>query len=302
MPDITARSGAGRRLLYMLVTGGIWMSLGALAPTLAAAKPPTCVGSPTSPGVLSGTYSSGVIVEGRCLVNAGPVVVRGNLTIREGGALGAIFAFNDVTQSGKSNLTVYGNVRIQQGGSLYMGCEPNFFTCKDDESNTAASRDRVFGNIVAEQPRAVIIHASLIAGSISETGGGGGDAAATCESEPPVYSDYEDLTVHGNLTVTGLESCWLGLARDRVSGNVRLVRDLLADPDAIEVLSNTIAGNLSCQENSRLWNSSEQEFESLFPRESQPNKVNGNRSGQCVNSSPETQEALEKGEFGSGPF
>ncbi|MFI4977744.1 MAG: hypothetical protein ACHQC8_03570 [Solirubrobacterales bacterium] len=243
-----------------------------------------------------------MIIEGRCFVNAGPVVVRGNLIIREGAALGAIFAFNDVTHSGASNLTVYGNVRIQNGGSLYMGCEPNFFTCKDDESNTAASRDRVFGNIYAQQPLAVIIHDSLVAGNISESGGGGGDTAETCESEPPVYSDYEDLSVHGNVTIAGLESCWLGLARDRVSGSVRLVRDLLADPDAIEVLSNKIVGNLSCHENSRLWNSSEQEFESLFPREPQPNEVNGNRSGQCVHSSPETQEALEKGEFGSGSF
>ncbi len=37
---------------------------------------------------------------------------------------------------------------------------------------------------------------------------------ATLES--PVYSDYEDSTIGGNLRVTGLGSCWYGALRDHV--------------------------------------------------------------------------------------
>jgi len=290
----------------LLAVAGLWLSAGAIAPDLASAKPATCLGTGERPGALSGVYTGNVIVQGVCYVDAGPAVVRGTLTIGEHSILVAAFAFNDFTGSGNSKLTVYGNVRVEGAGGLYMGCEPQAFPCLDNPEANVASRDRVFGNVSSHEPLGVIIHASEISGTITERGGGGGATRESCEPAPGFpfgyYSDYEDLKVHGNLIVTGLESCWFGLARDNVVGNVRLKNDNLADPDAIEVLANKIGGNLNCRENSRLWNSAEAGEEGLFPRVPEPNTVAGKRSGQCVYSSPETEEALEKGEFGSGPF
>jgi hypothetical protein len=65
-----------------------------------------------------------------------------------------------------------------------------------------------------------------------------------------VYSDFEDVTVGGNLSVAGLDSCWLGTMRVQTGGSVSFVHDTLADPDAMEVGSNLIAGNLTCVGNS----------------------------------------------------
>ena len=95
-----------------------------------------------------------------------------------------------------------------------------------------------------------------------------------------------------------LESCWLGLARLKVAGNMRIIRNQLADPDAIEILSNVIHGRLACRENSQVWNSAEVSEETLYPRTPEPNTVFGVRVGQCRLASPET----EGGEPGPGPF
>lgn len=74
-------------------------------------------------------------------------------------------------------------------------------------------------------------------------------------------------------------------------GNVVVVNNNLADPDAVEILDNTITGNLVCQHNSMVWDSAEL-TQALFPRLPEPNTVDGKRVGQCVTASPP----------GSGPF
>jgi hypothetical protein len=77
----------------------------------------------------------------------------------------------------------------------------------------------------------------------------------------------------------------MGTARVDIGGNASYVNNQLADPDAIEVVLNHIHGNLSCQGNSMMWDSGDL-TDDLFPRVPQPNTVDGNRSGQCVLSSP----------------
>ena len=69
----------------------------------------------------------------------------------------------------------------------------------------------------------------------------------------PVFSDYEDDTIGGDLSITGLRSCWLGTLRDNVTAAVVLENDKLADPDAIEVGANKIGGNLACTDNTMVW-------------------------------------------------
>ena len=226
------------------------------------------------------------------------------LTLGPGAVLLAAFALDDHTGRGSSSLSVRGNLDVQSGASLLLGCEPGHFTCLDDpapEDPTLSSQGQVSGNLIEQEPLGVVVHNSIIDGNVQETGGGGG---ASCEPTgvfaafgSPVYSDYEDTTVHGNLSVTGLSSCWLGVARVRVSGNLSMIKDQLADPDAIEILANHISGNLSCQQNSQVWDSAD-ETENLYPRAPEPNTVSGRRSGQCVLASP----AIEGGPLGSSPF
>ncbi len=204
------------------------------------------------------------------------------------GAVLCCFALDDHTGRGSSSLSVRGNLEVQSGASLLLGCEPGHFTCLDDpapEDPTLSSQGQVSGNLIEQEPLGVVVHNSIIDGNVQETGGGGG---ASCEPTgvfaafgSPVYSDYEDTTVHGNLSVTGLSSCWLGVARVRVSGNLSMIKDQLADPDAIEILANHISGNLSCQQNSQVWDSAD-ETENLYPRAPEPNTVSGRRSGQCA--------------------
>ena len=114
-----------------------------------------------------------------------------------------------------------------------------------------------------------------------------------------VFSDYEDNTIGGSIDVIGLDSCWLGLARDNVGRNVKILNDQLADPDAIEILANQIGNNLVCHNNSMVWNSVELSEEEgvVFPREPLPNEAR-HRVGQCVLSSP----LSEGGPLGPGPF
>jgi hypothetical protein len=294
-----------RRLSLLFGAGGLVLGMLAASATGAAAdRPASCTGSFESPGVLAGTYSSNVTVAGVCTVNAGPALIKGNLTLSPGAAVVAAFGLNDNTASGSSSLTVTGNLQVRQGAVLLLGCDPQSFPCIDDpnpEQPTLSSPGAVSGNLSEQQPLGVVVHNSTIGGNVQETGGGGG---LTCEPSgafaafgSPVYSDYEDSSVKGNLDVIGLTSCWLGVARVHVGGNLNMLHNHLADPDAIEIISNAISGNLLCQQNSQVWDSADLS-ESLYPRIAEPNSVGGHRIGQCVLASP----ATEGGPSGPGPF
>ena len=272
--------------------GVVGLALGILAASAsgaAADRPSGCSGTFESPGVLAGTYSSNVTIEGACLVDAGPAVIEGNLSLNPGSVLLSAFAEHG------SGLTVQGNLQVQRGAGLILGCGPqSAYTCLDNAAGSSGGT--VSGNLSAQNPLGVVVHDATIGGNVEETGGGGG---FTCENKGPrvggfptfgaafgglpVFSGYEDSTVHGNLDVIGLSSCWLGVARTQVGGNVDLIHDQLADPDAIEILANEISGNLLCQQNSMVWDS----FEATpggpdFPRVPDPNTVSGHRIGQCL--------------------
>jgi hypothetical protein len=279
----------------------------ALSPGVAsAANRPLCVGTDSSPGVLAGNYRSGVRIEGVCTVNGGSAVVHGRLTITAGSALIAAFALNDLTGKGASKLTVYGAVAVRKGATLIMGCDASTFACLDDPNQSAptlSSADLIRGILNEQAPLGVIVHNSTIYGDVREAGGGGGTTCAVpttgvfSEFGSPVYSDLENSTIHGDVTITGVHSCWMGVIREEVSGSVTVNQNKLADPDAIEILSNDIAGNLTCMGNSMTWDSAD-ETANLYPRSPEPDTVAGTRSGQCVLSSPATQ----GGTPGPGPF
>jgi hypothetical protein len=247
-----------------------------------------------------------VVVQGWCAVNAGQAKVEGNLVLQPHSVLLAAFALNDVTGDGTSGLTVVGNVKVLNGATLLLGCEAAHFACLDDPSQTEPTLNgpaSVGGSITSIDPLGVVVHLTTVGGSVKETGGGGGEtcnpSGAFAKFGSPVYSDYEDITTGHSLSISGLNSCWLGVARVRIGGNATFRHDQLADRDAIEILDNHVKENLSCFDNSMVWDSAEiSPTGALFPRQPEPNHVGGSRLGQCVLSSPTT----ENGPLGPGVF
>jgi hypothetical protein len=280
-----------------LAAGLVLAFAGASAGAKPAASPHTCSGTPMSPGVLKGTYKHGVIVKGACEVNKGLAHVIGTLTVTKNSVLGASFGANG------SRLVVKGNLVVDKNGTVFLGCKNTpEDACADDPNPSAptlSSRGTVSGSLIENSPLGVVAHNGAIGKDVTETGGGGG---VSCKPKgffkiimAPVFSDYEDSSIGGNLTVSGLKTCWLGLARDKVGGSVTINKNELKDPDGIEILSNKIAKNLSCKGNKHpsgmppgtkpTWDSAEADG-GLYPRVSEPNKVGGKRSGQCVKASP----------------
>jgi len=253
--------------------------------------------------VLTGTHGA-VVVRGACEVNAGPAVVNGDLTISPGSALLAAFALNDKTGTGHSSLTVKGNILVRAGATLVMGCNPANFACLADPNQsqpTLSSHATVGLDLRSNQPLGLIVHNFTVGGDVIQTGGGGG---VNCNPQgifklfgSPVYSTYEVGTVGGDVRISSVQSCWMGIVEVHVGNSVVMNANKLADPDAIEVLSNNIAGNLICRGNSRTWDNGET-GPSLFPRMPEPNTVGRNRAGQCVLSSPNTR----TDQPGPGPF
>jgi hypothetical protein len=257
--------------------------------TAAAAPPQTCSGTFSSPGTLSGSYGN-VIVSGICGV-FGTTTISGQLVLTPGSTLVAAFAGAD--------LTVNGNVDVRSGATWLGGCSPDEFTCIDDPSGT--NTIHVSGNVTETQPLGVVLHGVSIDGNVTEVGGGGG---FTCDPsgifaafDSPVFSVYgADSHIGGNVTIIGVTSCWLGITHSQIDGSVHVLNNQLADPDAIEILDNTIGGSIVCEQNSMTWDSADI-TEALYPRVWEPNRVSGNRVGQCVTAPP-----LTPGGTSPGPF
>jgi len=236
----------------------------------------TCSGGSIAPGVYSNLNIAGV-----CTVDAGSVKVKNNLTVLAGGTLIAAYGGTDTTPVG-SNLNVQGNLYVLTSGILVLGCEPINFICYNDPDQKVGSyftRDSVGGDIIAEDALAVVVHLVIVGQDVTMTGGGGGVSSCS-QSLPalngaPPYGDFEDMIIGGNVTITGWQSCWLGLFRDAVASNVDFNDNLTGDPDGNEIATNTIRGNLSCAGNSP----SPQIGDSAGGQ----NDVFGHAHGQCFN-------------------
>ena len=280
----------------------------ASAGLLTLAAGPTTSGASAHPGsgrytcsagtVPPGDYAS-IVVSGLCYgPAAGGVLVAGPVTVEAGASLIANYPSpGKGAPEGDAIWRIAGSVRVDKGATLALGCEPHF-GCKK------ATSDTVGGGIRAVDALGVIVHATSVNGGVTMTGGGGGlscvPSGVFAKMREPVYTDFEDDAVKGSLRISSLASCWLGLARDAVDGSVWVTGDKLADPDAIEILSNVIVGNLTCSGDSNVWDSTEATFgqKSPYPRIAKPNAVLGARRGQCVLASP----ASLGGQPGPGAF
>lgn len=293
------------RSLVVMASGALVVSALITTPAVAqSVAHNTCTGTAKSPGVITGTYWSDVTVRGDCAVNAGEAVIHGNLTLASGSALVAAFGLNDRTGHGTSSLRVTGNILVRDDAAMLLGCLPTSFACVDDPDQnnpTISSHDVVGGSIIESAPLGVIVHNTWIGGSVSQLGGGGGvncnPAGIFTLFGSPVFSTYEDSTIRGSLTMANVHSCWLGTARVAISGNASYLNNTAADPDAIEIVSNNVHGDLVCRHNSMVWDSGDL-TNNLFPRVPQPNTVHGDRVGQCrLNSPTSPQDKPGPGKF-----
>jgi hypothetical protein len=274
-----------KRYLVLWLVGGVAIAILATAGAASAAPRHTCSGSIDQPGVLSGRYSTNVVIRGVC-VTSGPTRVAGNLRLLHGSVLVA------------DHFTVTGNVHVGRGATLIGGPTEE----GDEGGPPPAPSFHVGGNLKATRALGVVLHGSAIGGNVIEIGGGGG---FTCEPrgvfavfDSPVFSVIgEGSHVGGHVTVSGLTSCWLGVTHSRIDGGVHMLHNQLADPDAIEILDNDIGGNIVCEKNSMMWDSADTVEGSLYPRQWEPNRVSGERVGQCVAAPPLTQNGSSPGPF-----
>ncbi len=259
---MTARVALGASAALLgLTIAPVFMASAASAAPIGGSGAYNCAGGNVPPG----TYRS-MTITGVCYMPAGNIVVRGNLTVAPGALLDAVTPGDPpASPTVAATVVVGGNVFVGRGAVFLFGCSPNF-SCP-----MAISHDRIGGNLIAVGAQGVVVHSSSIGGSASLLGGGGGAAAETCAAQPsgnsspiadlepwsedpnldtiPVYSDFEDNSIGGNLTVTGLTSCWVGSFREQIGGNLTVAGNTMGDPDAMEIANNLINGNMSCFDN-----------------------------------------------------
>jgi hypothetical protein len=164
------------------------------------------------------------------------------------------------------------------GNSTYPG-PPGLYP-SHPELGFSNPGDIVGGNIVGDGALAVIVHSVKIEGNASLNGGGGGpiqltggpgsgacfdqtlvpfppawSATSLAHIPPtfggpfPVYTDFEENSIGGNLVMKGLQTCWMGALRNKVGGNLVDLNNTFGDPDANEVLGNIVEGNIACAGN-----------------------------------------------------
>jgi hypothetical protein len=254
-------------VLLLLVPIGVVVGgtpAGATGPT-----PATCGGSVASPQALAGGTYSSLDVTGVCDISAGDVTVTGDVTVASGAALVSAWALDDGVPATTSDLTVKGNLTAGSGASLILGCEPGNFICYDDPAiatgpGTLSSVTTVAGSLTTTGALGVILHRSSIGGDLVMAGGGCGQTCATPSpanvfyyipainfTARKVYSDVEDTSVGGDLSITDLASNWFGALRNTVGGSATFSDITLADPDGNEIVHNlSVGGNLICENDS----------------------------------------------------
>ena len=253
-------------------------------------------GSPFNPALIPpGHYKSITVTDRICVIPGGVVDVENGVTVAPGAALIANFpASPGGPPEGDATLNVGENLTVGKDAVLILGCAPSL-------GCAVTTTDRVEGNIVSNGALGMLLHGDTIDGNVTIRGGGGQDYDCRPKGVffgsigSPVYSTLEDSSVGGNVTFSGYQSCWLGLTRTHVEGNVKVDNNALGDPDAVEILSNTIDGNISCRGNQFVdtsvtparvtlhppFDSAQSPSGDLADRTWEPNTVHGKRSGQC---------------------
>lgn len=223
----------------------------------------TCTG-----GTIPAGHYWSLTVTGVCYAPSGDVNVARDVTVAPGALLDAVSPGDPTTGTPvvPATVNIGGNVFVGNGAVLLFGCSPQI-SCGNPPGVTF---DHIGGSLIALGAQGVVVHSATIGGNVYVLGGGGGAAADTCNAQAPgaptvtnlepwsldpglyftpVYTDVEDTTIGGSLKIANLDSCWLGTLRDQVGRDAWISNNNMGDPDAMEVGSNLIGGDLGCVNN-----------------------------------------------------
>jgi hypothetical protein len=223
-------------VVCVVAVAGVCAALAAADPS---AGPPIC--SPSTPAsAIAGSYGNLVITGNRYVAADTTLTVNGNLTIAPGACLDA-FTLGTVT--------VGGNVFVQQGAILALGCTPGSLgpPLNQPPCNGQTTNDVVRGSIVASHALTMYLDGDSIHGSVMSVGGGPG-----LTLDPYVNFPIKDNVIGGNVIVTGWSGAWFGLLRNTIGGSavVGFDRGLaigdFGNYDSTEIGQNTVHGSLLC--------------------------------------------------------
>ncbi len=146
-----------------------------------------------------------------------------------------------------------------QGATFVLGSE-----------DSPASTGTISGGVHATDAASVQIHFAMIKGGL-EIQGGSGPFGGPFEV---TFNAIEDNQIDDGVTIEGYDGFWQGFIRNRVNGAVLFDRNVLADPDGNELVSNSIRGSLDCTANSPA--------PQVGDSEGSRNVVTGGATGQCA--------------------
>jgi hypothetical protein len=217
--------------LGLAVAAGLFAATGSATAATAHHGSVTCHGGT----VAAGHYRSLTIAGSCTLASSGTVTVRHDLVVKRGAFFNAVTA---------ATLNVRGDVWVKRHAVALLGCSTDF-------GCAANSDNHIRGSLTAVGAWATVVHGTTTRGNVSFLGGGGSE---DCSITPilgqiPYYSTYQDGAIGGNFTVRRLHTCWFGLIRVNVGGNALMVGGRFGDPDAMEIVTNVIDGNLGCFNN-----------------------------------------------------
>ena len=211
--------------------------------------------------VKTGTYQS-LRITGTCtLGNRGTVSVKHDLVVA------AHATFNAATPA---TLNVGGDVWVGDDAIAAIGCSP-------DVGCAALGHDHVGGNLTADRAWATIVHGTAVDGNVTYHKGGGSEDCSKLGvfGQAPFYFVLEDSSVGGWFSMSQVHSCWFGLIRTTIGGDASLVGNHFGDPDAMEIVTNTVGGDLACFDN--------RPAPQVGDSGGAPNNVAGRMLGQCKN-------------------
>jgi len=220
-----------------------------------AQGPPICNGPETA---IAGNYGNLVIVGNRYVPAGQTLNVHGSLTIFRGSCLDA-FTLGTVHVSG--------NVSVGWSGILALGCTP-YSVETPEPCYGQTTHDTVGGSITAIGALTMYLDGDWIGGDVVSIMGGPGVTLS-----PYVNFPIKDNVIGGNVMITAWRGAWWGFIRNTTYGSVTLIGNAGADPDAAEVVTNVIGGNLTCLGNTP--------GAQIGDSRGSPNVVGGHKFGEC---------------------
>lgn len=179
------------------------------------------------------------------LLSTAPSAFAGGQTVCDGSLppgtyQSIVVSADDTCDLGVGPVTVHGGVRVEQGATFMLGYEGG------------PSTGTISGGVVADNAAQVQVHNAIINGGVTIEGGAGPFGCAVPYG-PLCFTDFEDNSINGAVTISGYNGFWLGFIRNHVSGTVTISNNNQQN-DEIDIGSLVVHGSLMCSGNNPLEN------------------------------------------------